>query len=48
VDGTTVHTNVVLACAPVLSAAVTVTVEVPAVVGVPLIVPADEIDVPSP
>ena len=46
-DGTTVQTNVVLACAPVLSWAVTVTVEVPAVVGVPLIVPADEIDVPA-
>ena len=45
--GTTVQTNVVLACAPVPSSAVTVTVEVPAVVGVPLIVPADEIDVPA-
>src|ERR1700733_10329158 len=44
---TTVQVNDVLADAPVPSCAVTVTVLVPAVVGVPLIVPAPEIEVPA-
>ncbi len=46
-DGATVQVNEVLANAPVPSVAVTVTVEVPAADGVPLIVPEPEIDVPA-
>jgi adenosine deaminase len=45
--GATVQVNEVLAEAPVPSVAVTVTVLVPAVVGVPVMVPAEEIDRPA-
>jgi hypothetical protein len=44
-DGSTVQVNEVLASAPLPSCAVTVTVLVPAVAGVPLIVPEPEIEV---
>src|ERR1039457_4313356 len=46
-DGSTVQVNEVLASAPLPSCAVTVTVLVPAVAGVPLIVPEPEIEVPA-
>src|ERR1700722_3951499 len=47
VAGSTVQVKVVPAVAPVPSAAVTVTVEVPAVVGFPVIVPELEMAVPA-
>src|ERR1700676_610303 len=46
-DGATVQVNEVVASAPAPSCAVTCTVVVPAVVGVPVIVPEPEIDVPA-
>ena len=45
--GVTVQTNEVLASAPLPSLAVTVTVLVPAVVGVPVIVPELEMETPA-
>ena len=46
-DGSTVQVNEVVANAPLPSSAVTATVLVPAVVGVPLIVPEPEMEVPA-
>src|ERR1017187_5947157 len=46
-EGATVQVNEVVARAPALSCAVTVTVLAPAVVGVPVIVPELEIEVPA-